>query len=141
MKKPIVQVHPSGCGVACVAQVLEISYGRALRLFRNGELYAMLRGFYCRDLVRALNKAGRKSRFVFVNNRQRKIIYRNGTIVFIARSKHHPQGHYLARVENQWMDPWINWPKITCGRAGFRRRLPGRPIYAVIPQEKSPALN
>lgn len=133
MEKPIAQIHPSGCGVACVAQVLGISYLSALKLFQNGEFYAMLRGFYCRDLVGALNRAGRKSKFIFINKRQRKFIYQNGTIVFLARSRHHPQGHYLARVEDRWMDPWITWPDITHGKAGFRRRLPGRAIYAIIP--------
>lgn len=133
MIKPITQIHPSGCGVACVAQVLEMSYSRALKLFRNGEFYAMLRGFYCKDLVMALNMAGRKSKFIFISKKVGPRIYTSGTIVFIARNRQHPQGHYLARINNKWMDPWINWPDIRKGRGGFRNRLPGRPIYAIVP--------
>jgi hypothetical protein len=131
--KCVAQIHPNGCGVACVAQILAVTYNQALRFFRNGESAAVLRGFYCKDIVKALKLAGRNYRFFYVNQKRRGRIYKNGTVVLIARSRRYPQGHYLARVKNRWMDSWINWPDVTCGRAGFRRRLPGRPIYGIAP--------
>ena len=70
----------------------------------------------------------------------RKKIYSPGVIVFIARSKQYPNGHFLSRVEKGWMDPWINFSKVNLmsmseAKAGIRKRLPGRPIYAILPEE------
>jgi len=131
--KYIAQIHPNGCGVACVAQVLAVTYNQALRFFRNGESAAALRGFYRKDIVEALRLAGKNYRFFYINQKNRGCIYKNGTIVFIAPGRKYPRGHYLVRVKNGWMDPWINRPDVTCGRAGFRRRLPGKPIYGIAP--------
>lgn len=41
-----------------------------------------------------------------------------------------PFGHYLIRFNNQWIDPWINLPNKNI-KAGFRKRLPGKPIYGI----------
>ena len=70
----------------------------------------------------------------YIKPKIRKLIYRPGTIIFIARSKKYPAGHYLAMGSGKgWMDPWINFPsELKSSRAGFRKKLPGRPIYAVL---------
>lgn len=135
MRKPIVQRHPSGCGIACAAQVLGSSYNKVLRLCKNGEFYAVRRGFYCKDIVKILKRGGKSYKFFYISKKRRGDIYHNGVIVFIARSRKYPQGHYLVRSGNEWMDSWINWPNITNGKAGFRKRLPGKPIYGIVPNE------
>jgi len=129
MKKAITQEDFCGCAVACVAFVLGISYQSALSLFANGQRRAIIRGFYCRDIVRALNKVS-KNKFVYRKVKNSNF-YKNNTIVFIARSKKYPLGHFLVRHRNLWMDPFINFPHIINVRSGFRKRLPGRPIYEI----------
>ncbi len=115
-----------------MARVLNIPYQKALSLFRNGKRKQILRGFYCREIVTALKKAGIKSEWRYITKDIYRRINRDKTIVFIKRSDKYPQGHYLCRIENKWMDPWINMPDITPAKSGFRKHLPGKPIYAIF---------
>ena len=134
---PITQEDPFGCGVACVAFALGFSYQKTLKLFKKGKQKAKTKGFYCKDLVRTLNNQGRNFKYRYIKDMIRNKIYQNNTIVFIKRSRKYPWGHYLCRYENSWMDPWINFPEnknIRKARPGLRKRLPGYPIYAIIPQ-------
>lgn len=129
--KPIKQRHPYGCGVACTAFILNTSYQNALRLFEKGKEKAENSGFFCKEIVGVLENAGMSYTYKYVNDRVRKKIYKSGTIVFIKRSKKYPSGHYLTRYKNVWMDAWINFSDDN-KKAGFRKRLPGRPIYAIL---------
>lgn len=132
--KAIVQKHELGCAVACVARVLDVSYQSALALFPDAHR-AHTQGFTCGEIVAVLKKFHKDCEYKYVNKKVRHRIHRPGTIVFIARSKKYPNGHFLSRVERGWMDPWINFPQdknISSAKAGFRRRLPGRPIYAIL---------
>lgn len=134
MRPPIVQQHPFGCAVACVAYALDVPYGKALRLFRDGEQHAKSRGFYCKEIVAALEKAGKNYGYRYVSARVKKKNYGNNTIVFTRRSKKYPAGHYLCQTKNLWMDPWINFPQnknIKYAKSGLRKRLPNKPIYAI----------
>lgn len=137
MKPPVVQKHPFGCGIACLAFVLGKKYEdamRAIRPFRkeiNG-------GVWCKDIVSALRTKGLNAEFYYLKPACMKRIYDDGTIVFIARSKRYPAGHYLCRTTRGWMDPWINGPpewRLEIAMAGFRKKLPGRPIYAIFPMD------
>jgi len=59
-----------------------------------------------------------------------------GAIVLLRRSKVYPVGHYLIRHNDQWMDPWMNLPQdndITRAISGYRKELPGKPMYILIP--------
>lgn len=70
--------------------------------------------------------------YKYVRPKIRKRIYQENAIVLVARSNRYPVGHYLVRYDNRWMDPWINLPKdnsIKNAKSGFRKRLPGRPMY------------
>lgn len=134
MRKPITQKDGMGCGAACLAFILNCSYRKALRLLRSSGEAANTRGFFCRDLVAALQRAGLTYQYQYIKANKRNQIYKNGMIVFIKRSKRYPVGHYLCRYQNQWIDLWVNFPKdqnIKNAKAGFRKRLPGRPIYAI----------
>jgi hypothetical protein len=49
----------------------------------------------------------------------------------------YPEGHYLVRKGNIWMDSWINFKnnkKVFQAKSGFRKKLPGRAIYLVRPK-------
>ena len=129
--KLIVQEDLFGCAPACVACILDLNYSRALRIFKNGKKYVRSMGFFCSEIVEALRKTGREYEYRHINSKIKKRIYLGGTIVFIKRSTRYPVGHYLCRAKNKWMDPWINFPNLAA-KAGFRKRLPGKPIYAIL---------
>lgn len=133
----IVQKHLWGCGAACVAFVLGLDYSTALKLFTYGTHKANTRGFYCKEIVDVLNRSNRNYTHRYIKDRIKRRIYKDYTIVFIGRSPKYPVGHYLCRYQNTWMDPWINFPvnqNIQEAKAGFRKRLPARPLYAICPQ-------
>ncbi len=132
--KPIAQEDGYGCGIACAASIVGMSYENTKQLFSNAK-QAKDFGFLCKDIVDAFAKKKLSYEYRYIKPKLKKAIYKPGTIVFIARSKKYPAGHYLARDKKKgWMDPWINFPSdLKDSKAGFRRRLPGRPIYAILP--------
>ncbi len=99
--------------------------------FDKGNENAKFRGFLCSEIVKALGKAGYKFHFKYTG-RMKKYNFPNNTIVHIKKSKKYPVGHYLCLTQKGWMDSWINFPRLNA-RAGFRKRLPGKPIYAIVP--------
>ena len=135
MNCPITQQHDFGCGVACVAFVSGVSYPTAVKIL--GIQQAESTGFWCKELVSNLNLLGLKYKVTYIKpRRQKRIVYTESMIVFIRRSKRYPFGHYLARYNGQWMDPWINLlfdKDIRHAKSGFRKRLPGKPTYAAVP--------
>jgi len=133
--KSITQEHDFGCGIASVAFVLKISYKETFRYFDIKK--ARLQGFYCKDLINVFNRFGLYYEYKYLKPRIRRRIYKKATIVFIRKSKAYPYGHYLVRVDKGWMDSWINIKistNIRNSRSGFRKRLPGNPIYALFPK-------
>lgn len=128
-KIPVKQENVMGCGVACVAFVLNIKYQKALKLFKNPQ-NAGSRGFYCKDIVEALGKKNLDFKYI-KNLKIKKLTYKNNSIVYVGKSKKYPAGHYLSRWGSKWMDPWINFPNRPI-KAGFRKRLPEKSIYVVF---------
>ncbi len=128
--KPVRQEDILGCAVACVAFVLNINYGNAIKLFEHGTRKARNKGFFCKDIILALKIASLRYEYKYIKSRLRRTIYNSYTIVYIKKSKKYPLGHYVVRFNNKWMDPWINFPDANI-QAGFRKRLPGKPIYAI----------
>lgn len=135
MKKSITQEFDYGCGVACFAFVTNMTYKQAANFL--GPEQAMSPRFWCKDFVSQLNRFGMKYIHRYVKPRLRRKIYQEGAIVLVARSRIiYPSGHYLAYYKDQWMDPWINLSKdknIKNAKSGFRKRLPGRPMYVFLP--------
>ena len=130
--KPVTQEDMFGCGVACVAFILEKSYADAKkRYFRGNDLKSV--GLFCRDLVKALKKGGRGYDFKKVKG---KIRFKVGDIVFVKRSKRFPAGHYLIKVKEGWMDPWMNFSvkefDIKKAKSGLRKKLPGKAEWVVF---------
>jgi len=131
----VTQNDPLGCGAACISFVAGINYTKTVSLL--GKTKAKYKGYYCRDLTIALSQLGFSYTYKYLKPQLKSRVYRDGVIVFIKRSKRCPVGHYLVRYEGYWMDPWINSDKdsdIAQARSGFRKRLPGKPIYALFPQ-------
>ena len=132
MKKPIAQEDPLGCGIACVAWITGKTYKQAKDLYFKDVKRAGTVGYFCRDLVSALAMAKKQYSYRYLRKKAR---FNEDSIVFIKRSKRYPAGHYLVKTAEVWMDPWINFdckkPYLTAALAGFRKRLPGKPIYLV----------
>lgn len=134
MRKSITQEFDYGCGVACYAFALKITYAEAA--MQSGQAQANSDRFWVKDFRETLNHAGLKYISKHVKPRIRNKIYKEGTIVLIRRSKLYPTGHYLIRHNGEWMDPWINLPyniNIRQAESGFRKRLPGKPMYSILP--------
>ncbi len=130
--KIVKQEDVRGCGAACTAAALNISYQKALSLFQNGRKKAKEGGFYCREIVSVLKNANLDYRYKYVRNAKLSKRCKVGAIVFIRRSKTYPAGHYLYRGNSAWMDPWINFPDKNI-QGGWRTRLPEKPIYVIFP--------
>ena len=134
MRKSITQEFDYGCGIACFAFALQVSYKNAVSLL--GEEQANSERFWVKDLARALNKFDLIYEAKYIKPHVRRNIYQEGVIVLIGRSKTYPVGHYLIRHNNLWMDPWINLSynkDVLNAKSGFRKRIPGKPKYALIP--------
>lgn len=133
MKQAVAQEHDFGCGAACVAFVVGVEYREVVA--KLGEEAARTKGFWCKDLKRVLNNYGLEYEVKYMKLNMKKRIYTNGAIVFIKRSQRYPYGHYVTYYNGQWMDSWRNLlldDNIKNAEAGFRRRLPGQPQYALL---------
>ncbi len=133
--KAVVQEHPMGCGIACVACVSGVSYSAVFKVIKRE--YALARGYFCRELVQALSRLGFEYDYKKVNAKTRKYINKEGTIVFIAPSKKYPRGHYLVRTRKGWMNPWINFPSIVPAKADFTKKLPGKAQWVIFQKTKT----
>lgn len=131
-----------GCGVACVANRLGISYAEALRLFDNPE-EAKTIGYKCKYVVEALHRAGCDVRLHHIKQSDRVATANGshpiaeGAIVLLERSESYPYQHYLLRAGDGWCDPWVNMhddADVSGSRVGIRAVLPGLPYYAIYQQ-------
>ena len=127
----VVQEDVMGCAVACVASILGVSYKRALRLF--GTSKCSTRGYYCPEICKALRKGGLSYGWQKLSLHNKHLINIKSSIIFVARSKLYRAGHYLVRLEQGYMNPWLNFPKVNPAKAGIVKRLPGKPAYVVFP--------
>ena len=125
----VVQEQPMGCAVACVASLLGTSYTKALGLFAD-KTAAVSRGYYCAEICRALSQHGRDYAWRKAAPSDRA---RAGDIVFVSPSRRYPAGHFLLKTSRGWMNPWVNFPRITPAKAGFERGLPGRAAWVISP--------
>ncbi len=130
MSKPLKQEDSAGCAVACVASLCRVSYGKALSYFTK-KGFASLRGYYCRDICRALSKSGRNFAYRKFSDKTAFLLERHGTIVFIS-SPAYPMGHYLLKTKKGWMNPWTNFPKMNPVKAGFQDKLPGKAEWVIF---------
>lgn len=121
--KIISQEHTAGCGVACVAFLLQKTYKETLDLFSIPS-QAWGRGFLYNEIIDALRKGGKN----YVCNIMESHSFSNGTIVYIDNPQVYYIGHYLVKWEKGWFDPWINYPIITPAMGGYRPCLLGKVV-------------
>lgn len=129
----IVQKDDLGCGVACVAMVMNISYSNARSLFIDGDIKAQKTGFVCKEIVAALSKAGLDYEYKYIKPKLIDKLTLPMSIIFIKKSKLFPHGHYVVRTDNGWIDPWI-YTSPDGKVAGIRKELPETPIYIITPK-------
>ena len=133
MQKAVRQEDSMGCGVACVAFVLGKSYKSTKANLIKNRQKALKQGYLCKELVDALKRGGLMYTYSYLKHVPK---YKNLTIAFIKRNRKFPKGHYLVKTNRGWMDPWINLDLSSDVRrsiAGFRKRLPGKASYALVP--------
>ena len=123
--KLITQESPMGCAIACCASLADLTYKCMRGFFEDGEMKDQTSGFYNTDIVDALAKVGIRAKGYSIKRWGNKRI-KNGTIIFIKRSKKYPAGHFLLKTKNGWMNPWINHPNIKPAKSDFQKRLPGK---------------
>jgi hypothetical protein len=129
---PVTQEHGTGCAVACVAFILNLSYKKTLKHFEQPD-HAWGRGFYCKEIVESLKKAGRLYSYSLIDSTIKSKLNVPGTIAYIGKTRQYPLGHYLVKTDHgDWMNPWINSPAIAPAKAGFQKRLPGKIQYIVF---------
>lgn len=127
----VAQEDEMGCAIACVANLLNISYQDAKQLFNPK--FAKHRGYYCKSIVNALKKAGVQSHYKKYSDSE-EINF--GDIIFVGRCVDLPYGHWLLRLKEGWVDPWINLQvekDINKAKAGIRDSLIGVPEWLVRP--------
>src|SRR3989338_10112376 len=135
MRKSITQRHLYGCAVACLAFVLQTPYTKALKLLKTKQ--KIYKGSSCRELLSLLQENSLAYNYKYLSKKKSWKIDEPLTIVYIKKSKKSPAGHFLVWYRNKWMDPWINFrvgAKVAKAKSGFRKDLPGKPIYALFPK-------
>ncbi len=132
--KKIVQEHPMGCAVACVASLVGRNYKKALQLFNKNK--ASTKGYFCNEITKALKKRNLTYSYAKANKNTKKHLKISGTMIFIKKSRKYPDGHYLVKTENGWTNPWINYPKINLAKAGFQKKLPGKAQWILFRTKK-----
>lgn len=102
----VTQEDEWGCGAACVASLLGISYQKAKQLvekIKGGSINAHPPGLELHHLALALHKKGVK---VVADWSPDKIL--DGTIVCISGDPPYDGDHYMLKTPHGWMDPWYN---------------------------------
>lgn len=140
MSTYVAQEDGMGCGVACVANRLGMSYINALKLFDRPE-DAKTIGYKCKYIVEALRRGGVYARLRHIKSPDRAAVaygsksVPDGAIVLLVRSSLYPYQHYLLKTADGWVDPWVNmndYPDIQFAQAGLRKMLPGEPYYVIV---------
>jgi len=122
-----------GCAVACVASLAGKSYNKTLGLFAHPK-YASTRGYYCKEICEALKLEGINYTWKKLTPKTKGLLKKHGIIVFVARSKKYPAGHFLLNTNKGWMNSWINYPSIRPAKAGFQKQLPGKAQWILFPR-------
>ncbi|GGO80439.1 hypothetical protein GCM10011348_17100 [Marinobacterium nitratireducens] len=109
MKKfdTVAQLDEWGCGVACVASLLGISYREAYWYLREEKGEAINRGtpgLEPHHIALALQKWKVK----VVMDWEESNDFPNGTIVCVEGSEPYDGCHYILRTPYGWTDPWVN---------------------------------
>ena len=131
----VVQKEEWGCGVACVASFLGVTYDESRELLRkqkNGRtVQAAPKGLELHHIALALQEKGYRVIADWLEPGR----FREGTIVCISGAAPYDGHHYMVKTRQGWMDPWHNLgtkPR----KAGFRQSYPDGTefLVALVPQ-------
>lgn len=130
LREPMTQKDQNGCGVACIAFLLDKSYQDTKKLFDSEKIASY--GSDCPEMAAALNANNQKYSW-------KK--YTGGTIpnlsiVYLGPSDYYKTGHYLVKYNNFWMNPWVWGRKIETAKSGFIKRPRGEVKYIIYPVNK-----
>lgn len=117
-----------GCGAACVASLLNISYHEAKELVESVKGKSVNEsppGFELHHLALAL----KKKRFKVVADWSPDGIP-DGAIVCISGPPPYDGDHYILKTPHGWMDPWYNLDE-NKRAAKYRKRLPNGTSFLV----------
>lgn len=117
MNSAVTQEDSLGCGVACVAFVLGITYQEAKKFFDPKRIESA--DTYCPDIQKALKMGG----LVYDWDRYKGGEIPDYSILFIGKSDYYKEGHYVVRVANKWMNPWIDGSPVENAVSGFQKTL------------------
>ncbi|MGD9983742.1 MAG: hypothetical protein AB7S51_06245 [Porticoccaceae bacterium] len=126
------QLDKWGCGVACVASALAISYAEAKRRLveaKGGGIDEEPSGLELEPILEVLKTSGKSFRKIYTG-RNLPI----GTIVFLSETvgRYAGFGHYLLKTKDGWMNPWANMLEKK-PRAAYQPRLPNNaPVQAAL---------
>jgi hypothetical protein len=117
------QLDNWGCGVACAASLLGISYKKAreaLIEIKGNDIDSKPCGLSLRALSKLI--PSHKAVYKGVQDINRWPI---GTIAFLSEDsgRYAGSGHYVLKAPNGWMDPWANSEKLP-RQPKFRAKLP-----------------
>lgn len=129
------QLDEWGCGVACAASLLGISYKKAkdaLIEIKGNEIDSKP----CGLSLRALSKLIPSHRPVY-GGAQDFSRWPIGTIAFLSEEtgRYAGSGHYILKTPDGWMDPWANSENLP-RQAKLRTRIPNNTTVqaALIPR-------
>ena len=135
------QKDRNGCGIACIANLLDRSYDWVKEDFENS-FYTIEKGIKIFDVVKYLKKHNLDYVSKFFNQNKKyklnskeadKFSKIEGSVTLIVKNDKYPVGHYLLRTKSGWVDPWYNFPSIDKVKAGIRKKLPNNPWYVLYP--------
>ena len=117
------QEQAMGCGIACIASLLGITYWEAVERWGRCDCQ---RGFDRKEMAQILAAIGHPARRIPPTAATVESLP-VGTIVFLSytRGWYRRFGHYLLRTKQGWMDPWGNRSRrVQRARACYRPLLP-----------------
>ena len=109
--REVAQEDEWGCGVACVASILAVSYAKARQFLvkhKKSKINEAPKGLLLHHIALALQDAD----FHVVADWDEPKSFKPGTIVLVGKARGGVEfEHYMVSVGGgQFMDPWINQP-------------------------------
>jgi hypothetical protein len=129
----------NGCGIACLANLLEEDYGAIKEDFET-KFYPIKEGIKIFDMIRYLKIKNLNYASKFFNKKgfdpaeANKFSKIKDSITLITKSEKYPMGYYFLRTKEGWVDTWYNFPSIDNVHAGVRNKLPENPWYVLYPE-------
>ena len=99
-----------GCGAACVASLLGVSYQKAKQLVETEKKRSVndkTRGLELHQIAIALQNKGVK----VIADWDSAAHHPDGSIVCIGGKSRYKYEHYILKTPNGWMDPWFDLKK------------------------------